>query len=412
VTSAASESSDEDRGEETSGSDGSSNDSGSDASTEASSADEPGSSTRGDAETSTSEIGTETSSGTTSGGDEATGEADETSVEASESSGGDSTTGDPGDGGPVCLGLTNGSGTTIPCATTAEGAAVCFSSSTPTPLTYDDGAPVEGVAAVSGEGFTEAACVVLQSGAVHCGRHDTISRTPVIAAGATVVSGSLTSSCAVVDREVSCWDSGNASTVRTLDLGGAHPVQLACYYHGCCVVTDAAEILCWGENNTGMHGTGDTAEHTAPTAIAAPPGAALQVGPGQDHMCGVFEGGLVQCWGEDWNAQLGGLGASRDVGVELVTEGARAVVGGQFHTCVLFEDGTVQCSSTGQSEGAGLDQGGLAPVEGISTAVALTAGKHYTCARLEDATVACWGSVSGSSTPTTIEGLTTRSCGG
>ncbi|WP_433930728.1 hypothetical protein AB3662_42135 [Sorangium cellulosum] len=127
-------------------------------------------------------------------------------------------------------------------------------------------------------------------------------------------------------------------------------------------------------------------------------------------MCAVFDGGKVQCWGQDWNKQLGGLGASSDPGVTLVESGAIAVVGGQFHTCVLLGTGQVQCSSGGQSEGAGLDMGRLTPVAGISTAVALSAGKHYSCARLADASVQCWGAISHSATPATINGLRTRDC--
>jgi Regulator of chromosome condensation (RCC1) repeat len=124
----------------------------------------------------------------------------------------------------------------------------------------------------------------------------------------------------------------------------------------------------------------------------------------------VFEGGKVQCWGEDWNKQLGGFGASVDPGVTLVASGAAAVVGGQFHTCVLMQDGTVRCSSANQTEGAGQDKGMLAVVPGITGATALATGKHYSCARLANGSVSCWGTVSGSATPATITGLTTAAC--
>jgi alpha-tubulin suppressor-like RCC1 family protein len=195
-----------------------------------------------------------------------------------------------------------------------------------------------------------------------------------------------------------------------VSFGGEAPVQVACYYHGCCAVTDAAKLYCWGENNGGMHGTGDQTNHPTPTSPKTVPGKALYAGPGQDHMCAVFEGGKVQCWGQDWNKQLGGLGASSDPGVTLVASGAAAVVGGQFHTCVLMASGQVQCSSMGQSEGAGLDKGQLTPVAGISNAVALSAGKHYTCALLANASVQCWGSISHGATPAAISGLTARAC--
>ncbi|WP_434043771.1 MULTISPECIES: RCC1 domain-containing protein [Sorangium] len=284
---------------------------------------------------------------------------------------------------------------------------MCFASTTPTTLTYEGGGEVTGVVQVTGKGFTEEACVLLDTGAVHCGRHATISRTPTVSAGATMVSGGLNHACAIVGNAVTCWGGDLPANVA---FGGEAPVQVACYYHGCCAVTDAAKLYCWGENNGGMHGIGTSSGTGGPVSPTTVPGRALYVGPGQDHMCAVFEGGKVQCWGQDWNKQLGGLGASSDPGVTLVDSGAIAVVGGQFHTCVLLATGQVQCSSGGQSEGAGLDMGRLAPVAGISTAVALSAGKHYSCARLADASVQCWGAISHSATPATISGLRTRDC--
>ncbi|WP_437811492.1 RCC1 domain-containing protein [Sorangium sp. So ce1078] len=284
---------------------------------------------------------------------------------------------------------------------------MCFSSTTPTTLKYEGGEDVTGVVQVSGKGFTEEACVVLGTGAVHCGRHTMISRTPVVASGATMVSGGLNHACALVGGAVKCW---GGDVPADVSFSGEAAVQVACYYHGCCAVTDAGKLYCWGENNGGMHGTGTSGGTGGPVSPRTVPGKALYAGPGQDHMCAVFEGGKVQCWGQDWNRQLGGLGASSDPGVTLVESGAVAVVGGQFHTCVLLSSGQVQCSSLGQSEGAGLDMGQLTAVAGISNATALSAGKHYSCARLADATVKCWGAISHGATPAAISGLTTRDC--
>jgi hypothetical protein len=307
----------------------------------------------------------------------------------------------------VCAALNNGSGTTIPCATTSDGGAVCFSSTTPVTLTYDNGMPVTNVAQVSGKGFTEEACVVLRSGAVHCGRHTMISSTPKVASGASMVSGGLNHACAIVGNKVQCWD----DYAGDYSFGAETPVQVACYYHGCCALTSGGQLGCWGENASGMHGTGEKGNAQAtPVAPKTVPGKAIYVGPGQDHLCAVFEGGKVQCWGEDWNKQLGGLGASVDPGVTLVESGAVAVVGGQFHTCVLMQDGAVRCSSANQTEGAGQDKGMLAEVPGVTGATAISAGKHYSCARLTNGTVSCWGTVSGGATPAAITGLTSGAC--
>lgn len=330
------------------------------------------------------------------------------SAGAGASAGTGGSAGNPTSSSAACAGLNNGSGTTIPCATTQDGKAVCFSSESPVVLTYTDGTEVTGVAQVTAKGFTEEACVLLDTGAVHCGRHNGISTTPQVT-GASMVSGGLEHACAIVGGSVTCW--GSASFTGEYSVSGETPTQVACYYHGCCMVTDAGGLYCWGENNGGMHGTVDGAStHAMPVAPATLPGEAVYVGPGQDHLCAVFDGGQVQCWGQDWNKQLGGLGASMDPGVTLVESGAVAVVGGQFHTCVLLSDGTVQCTSQSQSEGAGLDQGQFTAVAGISNAVALSAGKHYSCARLADGSVQCWGTVGDGATPVAITGLVTRAC--
>lgn len=332
---------------------------------------------------------------------------------SSGSGGGSSSSSGSGGGAPqpvsaACAGLNNGSGTTIPCAATLDGKAVCFSGTTPITLTYEGGAEITGVKQVTGQGFTTAACVLLDTGAVHCGMHTNISKTPAIASGATMVSGGLNHACAIVGKDVKCW---GGDIAQEATFNGEAAVQLACYYHGCCAVTDAGKMYCWGENNGGMHGTGDQTAHPNPTSPKTVPGKALYVGPGQDHMCAVFEGGKVQCWGQDWNKQCGGLGASNDPGVTLVQSGAVAVYGGQFHTCVLFETGEVQCVGQNQTEGAGLNAAVLTPVAGISTGTAISTGKHYSCARLADSTVSCWGTISGgSATPAAISNLKTRSC--
>ncbi|MEM9459969.1 MAG: hypothetical protein AAGF11_37685 [Myxococcota bacterium] len=347
------------------------------------------------------------SAGTSPGGaDDGSGDdSNDSDDPGSDSSDSGSATGNPPPGdAEVCLGFNNGSGTTVPCATTADGRAMCFDSASPMVVTYAGGDEVSGVRHISGRNFTAESCVVLDSGAVHCGHNHNLSPTPVIDSGASMVSGSLDSACALVGGDVQCW-SGNDSPVTVALPEAAR--QVACYYHGCCAVTNSGGLHCWGD--TAAFGAGNS----SPDSPATPNGLDEPVayaGPGQDHLCVVLDSGRVQCWGQDWNAQLGGNGADTDAGVTLVDSGARAVVGGQFHTCVLLDSGQVQCTSSNQSEGAGLDMGMLATVPGIEDAVALSAGKHYSCALLADDTVQCWGSISGGADPAAIEGLTTSGC--
>jgi hypothetical protein len=138
--------------------------------------------------------------------------------------------------------------------------------------------------------------------------------------------------------------------------------------------------------------------------------AVIGLGPGQDHGCALLDGGQVQCWGQDWNAQLGGLGQNMTTGQTLVASGAVAVAAGQFHTCIAMDDGSVQCVSMGQTEGAGLDMGTLTPVSGVTDAVALTAGRHYTCAVLSTGAIQCWGRIGGGANPIMVTGPAAAAC--
>jgi hypothetical protein len=109
------------------------------------------------------------------------------------------------------------------------------------------------------------------------------------------------------------------------------------------------------------------------------------------HTCVLLDGGQVQCWGQDWNGQLGGLGSNMAEGVTVVSSGAIGVASGQFHTCIALDDGTVECGGAQGVHGAGQNSTTLAVVPEITTAIAVTAGRYASCALLSDSSVRCWG---------------------
>ncbi len=145
----------------------------------------------------------------------------------------------------------------------------------------------------------------------------------------------------------------------------------------------------------------------APAGLVAPARAATTVDPmiatGNEHTCALMTDGTVRCWGSNQTGQLGTGQSSADlasaanpvavVGLSDVTVTSLAL--SVAHTCALIDDGTVRCWGDGGS--GRLGNGGTAEsptpvaVSGISTATAITAGNDYTCALLTDETVACWG---------------------
>src|SRR5882724_7498075 len=203
-------------------------------------------------------------------------------------------------------------------------------------------------------------------------------------------------------------------------------------YHSCALLGDGT-VWCWGRNLDGQLGNGTRAPvdcspgscgSSTPVRAGGITGAAAVIAGGY-HTCALFGGGTVQCWGQNYEGQLGnGIVGGVSTFPVLVAGLANvsAVSGGYRHTCALLRDGTVQCwgrNVEGQL-GDGTTTSSSTPVRvgGITGAVAVSAGVFHTCALLSDGTVKCWGAVgpgndfgqlgngatTGSSTPVTVMG--------
>ena len=76
-------------------------------------------------------------------------------------------------------------------------------------------------------------------------------------------------------------------------------------------------------------------------------------------------------------------------------DGVVQVAPGGDHTCALFDDGSVACwgnNASGQL-GDGTTTNATAPVTvtGLTNVTSVTAGGSHTCATRSNNTVACWG---------------------
>jgi alpha-tubulin suppressor-like RCC1 family protein len=216
-----------------------------------------------------------------------------------------------------------------------------------------------------------------------------------------------------------------------VDLGsGRNAVALSAGSHHTCALLDYGAVKCWGDNGFGQLGLGDTDPRGDTPAGMGDALPAVYLGDGRravalmvggDHTCALMDNGAVKCWGRNNYGQLG-LGDTDNRGdapgemgdvlpaVDLGSgRSAVELMAGSFHTCALLDNGAVKCwgrNDYGQLGLGDTDPRGDAPGEmgdvlpavdlgSGRSAVALAAGSYHTCALLDNGAVKCWGANSG-----------------
>ncbi|MEZ4220058.1 MAG: EGF domain-containing protein [Polyangiaceae bacterium] len=178
-----------------------------------------------------------------------------------------------------------------------------------------------------------------------------------------------------------------------------------------CALLDNGGVRCWGRNNFGQLGYGDTNDvmNSDDAPLVSTGGAVKQVAAGDGHSCALRTDGKVRCWGRNHYGQLG-YGNTTDIGDDETPADAGdvnlggtaiAIAAGGEHTCALLSGGTVRCW------GLGIDgQLGYANTQNVGddevpaskplvqlggAAVAISAGRDHTCALRSDGKLLCWG---------------------
>ena len=213
-----------------------------------------------------------------------------------------------------------------------------------------------------------------------------------------------------------------------VDLGTGRTAKYvtAGHYSQTCAILDDDSVKCWGTSGNGQLGLGDVSVHgdaagemgdNLPTVNLGTGHTAKSVTAGSSHTCALLNDDSVKCWGLNNNGQLG-LGDTSNRGahpgdmgdglykVDLGTgRTAKSVTAGGVHTCALLDDGSVKCwglNDRGQLGLGNTSARGDAPNEmgdnlpevdlGTGrTAKYVTAGSYHTCAILDDDSVKCWG---------------------
>ena len=222
----------------------------------------------------------------------------------------------------------------------------------------------------------------------------------------------------VTDRGTKLDEMGAFLTALTFEK----PVlQVAAGFNHTCVLLQNSNVQCWGDNQYGKLGIGESTNlgiiqgsmKQLQNVQLGQERHATFLAAGKNHTCVILDNGNAKCWGKNDSGQLG-LGNTTDRGLRASDMGEslseiqfgqkikQLAVGGN-HTCALLEDGTVKCWGKNDSGQLGLgntQNRGDQPKEQSNTfqsaplkrkAIAITAGYAFNCVLLEDDTIQCWG---------------------
>jgi len=157
------------------------------------------------------------------------------------------------------------------------------------------------------------------------------------------------------------------SALATLTFGGSPAKSILAGTVSAVVLSDGSLRL-WGTGaQLGQPALGSAQIGMSPASLAGL--SAVQTGGkkvksfaiGLDHACAVFDGGVLKCWGNGSEGQLG-LGStlatttapSEISAVGLGGRTAQQVAAGKHHTCAILDDGALRCWGDNDSGQLGL----------------------------------------------------------
>ena len=174
-----------------------------------------------------------------------------------------------------------------------------------------------------------------------------------------------------------------------------------------CALLARRTVQCWGGDGLGQLGNGPTVSSGPGRVSVTGLANVFALSAGTNHTCAIVIGGQVYCWGANDKGQIGNgdSGAGKHVDTPAAVSGlanAIAVSAGGDHTCAVKADFTAVCwggNATGQlgndvlavqdsptpvSVHLGFNQ----PLTGLAT---ISAGSGHTCATAQSGSVWCWG---------------------
>ncbi len=289
------------------------------------------------------------------------------------------------------------------------------------------------------------ACALNSDGEVYCWGDNSLgqlgnknlshSAEPVLVTGlspARFISSGKDYSCAMLegDEGLYCWGDNSQGQLGAgfsagfsalpIKVGSRpadnSPLRVSVGHQHSCLSDGQGAVLCWGNNQYGQLGTGDTKTQALPVPVKGLNNIVSLSSQG-NYNCALDSQGQVHCWGNNQSGQLGdgtdiNRTRPRSVDVSELLEAQQAygletnilqIAGSYNHTCALLSSGQVACwgaNSQGElGKRAKDDPYSPALVEGLFDVQEIALGDGFSCALQSDSRVWCWGaSPEGSST--------------
>lgn len=177
-----------------------------------------------------------------------------------------------------------------------------------------------------------------------------------------------------------------------------NPPQIGTNYKQTCMLFDAGNVRCVGDDTDGQLGNGPG--DSSGTAYVDVTGLTdvVQLATGDRSTCARHVNGTVSCWGQDSNElMVNGPGVvDNEAPVQIPgLANVAYLAGGDYTYCALMVDTTVTCWGENSDLQAGVPVASTAAaptqVAGLTGVQALGAGGKVSCALMAGGTVKCWG---------------------
>lgn len=227
-----------------------------------------------------------------------------------------------------------------------------------------------------------------------------------LSSGVKAIVGGRRHGCALLQSGgMQCWGANDYGQLGTGDTTaslvpvtvsgvGNTVIDIAAGDYSTCAIVSGGAAKCWGRNDAGQLGNGAQTDVSTPTPVNSLGSGVAEVSIHSYGACARLQTGAVKCWG--YLLGNGDIDASSDVPVDVLpVNAASSVQVGYEHRCVRTPSGAVACWGGGSAgeigDGALIDRPLPTPVAQLAGAVELAAGLSHSCALLDSGEVRCWG---------------------